>query len=267
MSKLLEMTHHQWIYRCITKHHKTKGTKVLAVQEDLMTEIERLLDTGAEGVAQEDRWMLDIDQDQLMSYSVEDKQFWINSVNAAMKACANALEKSDGASNSWSEVVRDGKFWTKQPSQDAVSQQEEEAEGEKVAEEAHQPAAQPEQAKRQTKKQRKEEEGEAKEEEDTARHPVEPSAKRRRKHEVLDRHPIQRKAKMARASHTKKISAKPRKNKEPSNPPQTSRAQHISANAAEADSQHLGLFTKVVTLTKNGKRNIKEAFDAPPIDE
>ena len=63
VSKLLEMTHAQWIYRCITKHHKTKGTKVLAVQEDLMTEIERLLDTGAEGVAQEDRWMLEIEQD------------------------------------------------------------------------------------------------------------------------------------------------------------------------------------------------------------
>ena len=94
----------------------------------MMTEIERLLDTGAEGVSQEDRWMLEIDQDQIMSYTVEDKQFWINSVNAAMKACANALEKSDGASNSWSEVVRDGKLWTAQPSQDAETQQEEQAE-------------------------------------------------------------------------------------------------------------------------------------------
>ena len=33
------------------------------------------------------RWMLEIDQDQIMSYTVEDKQFWINAVNAAMKAC------------------------------------------------------------------------------------------------------------------------------------------------------------------------------------
>ena len=55
MSKLLEMTHAHWIFRCITKHHKTKDTKVLIVQEDLMQEIERLLDTDAEGVVQEDR--------------------------------------------------------------------------------------------------------------------------------------------------------------------------------------------------------------------
>ena len=110
MTKLLEMTHAQWIFCCITKHHKTKGTKVLAVQEDLMTEIERLLDTGAEGVAQEDRWMIEIDQEQIMSFTLEDKQFWINAVNAAMKACANVLEKSNGASNSWSELVQDDKL-------------------------------------------------------------------------------------------------------------------------------------------------------------
>ena len=151
---------------------------MLAVQEDLMTEIERLLDTGAEGVAQEDRWMLEIDQDQIMSYTVEDKQFWINSVNAAMKACANALEKSDGASKSWSDVVRDCKLWTEQPSQDAETQQQEGEEEEKEAEETHQPAAQPEQSQRHTKKQRKEDEGEVKEEEEAAHQPAEPPAKR-----------------------------------------------------------------------------------------
>ena len=50
VSKLLEITHAQWIFRCITKHHSNKGTKVLAIQEDLMRELERLLDTGVEGV-------------------------------------------------------------------------------------------------------------------------------------------------------------------------------------------------------------------------
>ena len=70
------MTHAQRIFRCITKHHRTKRTKVQAIQEDVMREIERLLNTGVEGVAQEDRWMLEIDQENLLSYSVEDKQFW-----------------------------------------------------------------------------------------------------------------------------------------------------------------------------------------------
>ena len=108
--KLFEMTHAQWIFRCITKHHSTKGTKVLAKQETLMREIENLLDTGVEGVAEEDRWMLEIDQESLLSYSVEDKQFWINAVTAAMKAAEHALEQSDRTTNSWSKVMQDGKF-------------------------------------------------------------------------------------------------------------------------------------------------------------
>ena len=136
-----------------------------------------------------------------------------------MKACANALEKSGGASKSWSDVVRDGKLWTEQPSQDAETQQEEGEEEEKEAEEANQPAAQPKQDQRHTKKQRKEDEGEEKEEEDTAHQPAEPAAKRQRKHKVLDRHQDQRRAKMARATRPKGNRTKPWKLKEPDNPP------------------------------------------------
>ena len=56
-------------------------------------------------MAQEDMWMLKINQEQIMSYTVEDKQFWINAVNVGMRACANALDESDRVFNRWSEVV------------------------------------------------------------------------------------------------------------------------------------------------------------------
>ena len=78
-----------------------------------MREIENLLNTGVEGVAEEDRWMLEIDQESLLSsYSVEDKQFWINAVTAAMKAAEHALEQLDRTTNSWSKVMQDGRFKT-----------------------------------------------------------------------------------------------------------------------------------------------------------
>ena len=38
--KLLDITHSQWIYRSLAKHHHTKGTKKLDSKEDLMKEIE-----------------------------------------------------------------------------------------------------------------------------------------------------------------------------------------------------------------------------------
>ena len=91
-----------------------------------MREIENLLDTGVEGVAEEDRWMLEIDQESLLSYSVEDKQFWINAVTAAMKAAEHALEQSHRTTNSWSEVMRNGKF--KPPNQQNTSKEDNDSE-------------------------------------------------------------------------------------------------------------------------------------------
>ena len=41
VGKLLEMTHTQWIFRCISKHHRTKGSLVLKANKDLLREIER----------------------------------------------------------------------------------------------------------------------------------------------------------------------------------------------------------------------------------
>ena len=49
VGKLLEMTHSQWIFRCISKHHHTKGTLVLASKEELMGEIKRQLESDGYG--------------------------------------------------------------------------------------------------------------------------------------------------------------------------------------------------------------------------
>ena len=48
VTKLLEMTHAQWIFRCISKHHRTKGSLVLKANEDLLKEIDRQLDMGVD---------------------------------------------------------------------------------------------------------------------------------------------------------------------------------------------------------------------------
>ena len=53
--KLLEITHSQWIFLCISKHHHTKGTLVLASKEELMGEIERQLKMGVDAIAEDDR--------------------------------------------------------------------------------------------------------------------------------------------------------------------------------------------------------------------
>ena len=83
VGKLLEMTHAQWIFRCITKHHRTKGTIVLKATEDLLQEVERQLNMGADNVSENDRWMLELDMEQSLSFSLADKQLWTHTVKAA----------------------------------------------------------------------------------------------------------------------------------------------------------------------------------------
>ena len=65
VGKFFEMTHSQWIFRCISKHHHTQGLLALASKEELIGEIERQLEMGVDAIAEEDRWMLEIDMEEL----------------------------------------------------------------------------------------------------------------------------------------------------------------------------------------------------------
>jgi hypothetical protein len=58
---LLEITHGQWIYRNLMIHDPDTG--VLAIRrkaEALQLEIEKQIALGGEGLAEEDKWMLEI---------------------------------------------------------------------------------------------------------------------------------------------------------------------------------------------------------------
>ena len=100
VSKLLAMTHSQWLFRVITKHHRTKGTLVLARKEDMLKEIERQLDMGVDAIADEDWWMLEMDVDHLWDTSLVEQQYWIHVVEAAQQAGTRALELTEGATSS-----------------------------------------------------------------------------------------------------------------------------------------------------------------------
>ena len=72
-----------------------------------MEEIDRQLEMGMDAIAEEDKWMLDVDVDQLKTSPVSDQQYWVHAMEAARKAGHRALEVSEGATNSWSEVCQD----------------------------------------------------------------------------------------------------------------------------------------------------------------
>ena len=124
VERLLAMNHKQWIFRCTTKHHRTKGTKVLANQRDVLREIERQLARGVGFLAPEDQWLLEIDRKELLGNSLKHQQHWLWSIEAAREAGARAERISKGKTTSWKEILNDENYAhlpTTAPKEDAAA--------------------------------------------------------------------------------------------------------------------------------------------------
>jgi len=85
--QLLQVTHCQWIYRCVVVHDRSTGTLVMAHKEELMKEIEHQLDLGEEGLAEEDKFLLECNFDELATTNGEQQEYWILAIQAAREAC------------------------------------------------------------------------------------------------------------------------------------------------------------------------------------
>ena len=125
VTKLLEMTHAQWIFRCISKHHRTKGSLVLKANEDLLKEIDRQLDMGVDCIAGKDKWMLEVDSVQLANFSLEEKQYWLYEVEAARQAGTRAMEMTDGDTSDWAVIMADNKLSRQLPRTTPIPAEEE----------------------------------------------------------------------------------------------------------------------------------------------
>ena len=71
ITQLLQVKHCQWIYRCFLVHDRSTSSLVLAHMEELMKEITYQLELGAEGLAEDDRFLLECNFDELMTMNGE----------------------------------------------------------------------------------------------------------------------------------------------------------------------------------------------------
>ena len=112
IGQLLELTHSQWIFRNITKHHHTNGTIKLEAREDVLREVERQLDLGLESLPPECKCLLEIPRASLFCLATDRQQYWLNAITAAREAGTRALKLTKGTSSSWDGIVKDGRFQT-----------------------------------------------------------------------------------------------------------------------------------------------------------
>jgi hypothetical protein len=92
--KLLEATHGVWIYRNITMHDKMAGLVATKGKEQLMQEIERQIELGGEGLAEQDKWMLEIDLQSLETSSGVHESYWLLAIQTA-RARFNLAQQTD----------------------------------------------------------------------------------------------------------------------------------------------------------------------------
>jgi hypothetical protein len=59
ITQLLQVTHGQWIYRCILVHNRTTGTLINQHKAKLLEEITKQLSMGAESLMEDDRFLLE----------------------------------------------------------------------------------------------------------------------------------------------------------------------------------------------------------------
>jgi hypothetical protein len=84
IQKLMEITHGLWIYRNLTIHDSAKGVLAVQRREKLIDEIERQIALGGEGLAEEDRWMLEVNLGDLDEGSTgEYETYWLMAIKTA----------------------------------------------------------------------------------------------------------------------------------------------------------------------------------------
>ena len=94
ITRLLQITHSQWIYRNILLHDKSSRYLRNKTAEELAEEIHRLADLQPEDVPTESMFLLEIDSGKLTNEHVETHAYWVIAVKAARKAKAAQSARS-----------------------------------------------------------------------------------------------------------------------------------------------------------------------------
>ena len=78
--KLLEMTHGQWLYCILVVHNETSDALANKRKEELQAQIEELKDLGGEDLLEEDKYLIEINLEDLECSSGERQTYWLLAV-------------------------------------------------------------------------------------------------------------------------------------------------------------------------------------------
>ena len=86
ITKLLEVTHGQWLYTNVHVHDSISGTTATLCKEEIHTEIEKQQELGTDSLEEGDKHMMEINLEDLENTSGEKQQYWLLSIRAARES-------------------------------------------------------------------------------------------------------------------------------------------------------------------------------------
>jgi len=102
--RLLQITHRQWTYRCGTVHLRGPDGLTTAQRDRLARKCEELLWTDPTTLLDEDKYLLDIDFDELGDAPASTRQAWLSEMEAARLA---SEQQEQIGSDSWTDMHLD----------------------------------------------------------------------------------------------------------------------------------------------------------------
>ena len=86
VTRLLKVTHGQWLYRNVQVHNKLMGTLAAQRKEELIVEIEHQRKLGTEGLLEEDCYLAECNLGDLEDTLEIKETYWLLAIQAARKA-------------------------------------------------------------------------------------------------------------------------------------------------------------------------------------
>ena len=75
VAKLLEITHGQWLYRNVVVHDLVGGFEAVKRKQELQVEIECQVELGGKGLDEQDKYLFEINLEDLERSSGEDHYY------------------------------------------------------------------------------------------------------------------------------------------------------------------------------------------------
>ena len=85
VTRLLEITHGQWIYRNYVVHDSVAGTLANADKERLQLEIDKQREMGDDGLLEEDQYLAEVNLEDLGNTNGMKQMYWLLAIQTARK--------------------------------------------------------------------------------------------------------------------------------------------------------------------------------------